>query len=102
MFVTIYKDIVFIEGSPKEKTNIKEIDVELLGFGAQLKSLRDVKERIYLQVKMNGGNCLCNFVYGQKQRLFAFDDIAFYGSGMICILDSVVYEKYMHKDDEED
>lgn len=101
MFITTYKDIAFIEGEPKDKKDLHFVSIELLGFGAQLKSLRDVKERLYLQVKQYGGNCLCDFKYGQKQRLLAIDDVAFYGSGMVCTLDDEKYQKYMHIDDEE-
>ena len=101
MFVTVYKDIIFIEGTPKVKKDIKTVDVELMGLGAQLRNLRDVKERLYTLVKESGGNCLSDFKYGQKQRIFAFDDVAFYGSGLICQLEDETYNKYLHKDDEE-
>ncbi len=51
MFITVYKDIIFIEGTPKTKTDIKKVDIELLGNGAQLRNLRDVKEKLHHLVK---------------------------------------------------
>lgn len=51
MFITVYKDIIFIEATPKTKTDIKKVDIELLGNGAQLRNLRDVKEKLHHLVK---------------------------------------------------
>ncbi len=102
MFVTTYKDIVFVEGIHKKAEHIKKVDIEIMGIGAQLRNLKDVKEQLYLKVKEAGGNCLDEFVYGQKQRLWAFDDIAFYGSGVVAILPEDTYREYFIEDEDED
>lgn len=101
MFVTTYKDILFIEGTHQEAQILGQADIELMGIGAQLRNLRDVKERLYLKVKELGGNCLTGFEYGQKQRLLAFDDIAFYGRGLVARLPEEVLKKYFEQEEEE-
>jgi hypothetical protein len=100
MYVSIYKDVVFIEGTCKDAFEIIRVDIALLGIGAQLRNLRDVKEKLYLLVKQHNGNCLSDFKYGQKQRIIAFDDVSFYGNGVVSRLPEEVYRKYMSRDDD--
>ena len=100
MFISTYKDVVFIEGIHKEAKQLCRIDEELLGIGAHLRSLRDLKEKMYLKVKASNANCLMDFKYGQKQRILAFDDVAFYGSGMISILPDEIYHQIYKRDEE--
>lgn len=102
MFVSVYKDVIFIEGTHSKAKAIKSTSIELMGIGAQLRNLRDVKERLYHEVKVNKGNCLMDFSYGQKQRLLAFDDVAFYGGGTIAELPEEIYQKYLKPDDEDE
>lgn len=100
MFITTYKDIIFIEGIHKEAKQILTIKSELLGIGAHLRTLRDLKEKMYLEVKQAKGNCLIDFKYGQRQRILAFDDVAFYGTGIISVLPQNIYDEIMNRDDD--
>lgn len=102
MYISIYKDVLFIEGTHKNAEHLNKVKVELMGIGAQLRNLRDVKEQLYLKIKENGGNCLDDFVYGQKQRLLAFDDVAYYGSGVVSKLPIEILEKYFKTDEDDE
>lgn len=102
MFVTTYKDVVFVEGTHIKAEQIKKVDIEIMGIGAQLRNLKDVKDHLYLKIKESGGNCLVEFTYGQKQRLWAIDNIAFYGSGVVAKLPEDVYQKYFIVEEDED
>lgn len=93
-FITIYEGIVFIEGAFQQAQPIKAVQVDLsFKFGAQLKSLRDVKNSLAQQVKANGCNALINFTYGQKSRWLAIDDIAFWGKGVAAMLPPDIYDE---------
>lgn len=102
MYISVYKDVLFIEGTHKNAEHLSKVKVELMGIGAQLRNLRDVKEQLYLKIKAAGGNCLDDFEYGQKQRLLAFDDVAFYGSGVVAKLPLELYEKYFKSDKDDE
>lgn len=43
--------------------------------------------------KKHGANAVLDFEYGQKSRLFAIDDIAFWGKGILAILPKEEYDK---------
>ena len=89
-----YKDIFFIENNAKDVKIIKHITVELNSlFGQdQLKTLDDVKEKMYEEVKKCGANAIINFKYGQKstfwKSIFGLDDVYWYGSGDAVIIKS--------------
>lgn len=83
-YTNIYKGIVFIEGTHKSAILGNNIAADLsFCFGAQLKSLKDVKEVLSEQAKHYGYNAVVNFTYGQKSRFLAIDDIAFWGKGTL-------------------
>lgn len=97
-FTTIYNDIVFIEGDNKNASRLRAVESDLsFVFGAQLKSLRDVKENLSLQAKQNGANAILDFTYGQKSRWLAIDDVAFWGKGVLAVLPPDEYQKIIEQ-----
>ncbi|MCF7930797.1 MAG: hypothetical protein K9L02_04765 [Acholeplasmataceae bacterium] len=83
-YKTVYKDILFVEGRDIVANIIQEINVDLsFKFGAQLKSLRDVKDLMVLKANEQHCNCIVDFKYGQKSRWLAIDDVAFWGRGFL-------------------
>lgn len=80
--------IKFDEAQPESFVLIKHIETNLnSGFGQdQLKSLRDVKERMAQLAKEVGGSYVANFSYGQRngtvlQQLWSVDNVLWYGAG---------------------
>ena len=92
-YTTVYKDFVFVEGdNPKAQRKI-EIKANLIGFGAQLKNLNDVKDALISQAELHKCNCILDFKYGQKASLLSIDDVKFYGSGVCAVLPKAEYDK---------
>ena len=91
-YTTVYQGIVFVEGDhPTARTGASaEVDLSFV-VGAQLKSLRDVKNYLVAQTKQNGCNAIVGFTYGQKSRWLAIDDIAFWGKGVLATIDEPEY-----------
>ncbi len=91
MRITKYKDIYFIENNVDNfgKRSIKDINVDIDGMfcNSQLKSLGDVKEKMYNIAKRYNGNAIINFKYGQKstflKSIFGLDDVCWYGKGLL-------------------
>jgi hypothetical protein len=97
-FTTVYKDIVFSEGNINNAEILYPIEVDLsFVFGAQLKSLRDVKDNLVEQAKAGGYNAIVNFQYGQKSRWLAIDDVAFWGKGYAAKIDENTYNVFLKK-----
>jgi hypothetical protein len=93
-YTVIYNDIVFIEGPHPTATQGPSVECDLsFKFGAQLKSLRDVKDNLAGKAKSQGYNCVINFTYGQKSRWLAIDDVAFWGKGCLANLSTEEYNK---------
>lgn len=93
-FITLYEDIIFIEGDYPCAELFGKIKVDLGNkFGAQLKSLRDVKKGLANQAKFKKCNAVINFTYGQKSRWLAIDDVSFWGKGEAAKLPQDIYEK---------
>ena len=92
-YTTVFEEVVFVEGNNEKAERKVNIDVNLGGIGAQLKSLKDVKSSLAMQAKQNGCNCVLDFKYGQKTALFAFDDVKFYGNGVASQLPGPEYAK---------
>ncbi len=80
-FVTVFQDVIFIEGDHPRAVKRYSAETRVGGFGAQLKNLDDLKATMAQTAKMNGCNCVVNFTYGQKTKLIAIDDVAFVGNG---------------------
>jgi hypothetical protein len=83
-YTNVYKNIIFVEGVHPTAKLGRNVEVDLsFCFGAQLKSLRDVKDNLCEQAKRSGYNAIVNFTYGQKSRWLAIDDVAFWGKGTL-------------------
>jgi hypothetical protein len=93
-YTVIHNGIVFIEGSHPTAMRGFLVECDLsFKFGAQLKSLRDVKDRLAEQAKSQGYNCILDFTYGQKSRWLAIDDVAFWGKGCLANISVDEYNK---------
>lgn len=96
-YTCMYNGIVFSEGSIENAKVLHPVKVDLsFVLGAQLKSLRDVKDKFVEQAKAGNFNAIVNFQYGQKSRLLAIDDVAFWGKGYAAIVDEYTYQKYLN------
>ena len=96
-FITVYEGIVFIEGEREEARPFKSVQVDFsFKFGAQLKSLRDVKSNLAKQARAYGCNAVLNFTYGQKSRWLAIDDVAFFGKGVAALLPQHIYSEIIN------
>ena len=89
MYFSEYEGVFYIEGNPPDVIKIKVVDYKLnLFFGqAHLKTLDDIKDKLNLQVKELGGNCVYDFKYGQTsswwKSIFGLDDIHWFATGVI-------------------
>jgi len=83
-YTVIYNDIIFVEGDYPSASRGPLVECDLsFKIGAQLKSLRDVKDKLVEQAKSKGYNAVLDFTYGQKSRWLAIDDVAFWGKGCL-------------------
>ena len=97
-YTTIYDGVVFIEGTCPQAQPVQAISVDLsFKIGAQLKSLRDVKNVLVQKAKACGCNAVIQFTYGQKSRWLAIDDIAFWGKGVAAKLSEDDYNAIAQK-----
>ena len=93
-YTVIHNGIVFIEGSHPTAVRGPFVECDLsFKFGAQLKSLRDVKDKMAEQAANQGYNGIIEFTYGQKSRWLAIDDVAFWGKGYLTNLSTEEYNK---------
>ena len=93
-YTVIYNDIIFVEGDLPNANRGPLVECDLsFKFGAQLKSLRDVKEKLSEQAKAGGFNTILDFTYGQKSRWLAIDDVAFWGKGCLACISQDEYVK---------
>ena len=60
-YVTIFDDVIFIEGEHPRAQKRYTAETRVSGFGAQLKNLNDLKKIMAETAKMNGCNCVVNF-----------------------------------------
>jgi hypothetical protein len=99
MYITIFADVVFIEGNHLEATTIKPIEVSIKGMftHAQLKSLDDVKQIMVKDVHFLRGNAIINFNYGQASSFwdmfFNLDDVKWYGKGIVAKLPDGIHRQ---------
>ena len=96
-YVTIFDDVIFIEGEHPRAQKRYTAETRVSGFGAQLKNLNDLKKIMAETAKMNGCNCVVNFTYGQKSKLIAIDDVAFMGNGFYAVLSAEDYQRIRSK-----
>lgn len=85
-----FDNVLFDEGVREGFTAIGPISVDI-GLGitsAQLKNLKDVKAAMAAKARDMGGNCICDFTYGQRSSgllasIFSRDDTRWYGHGTV-------------------
>ena len=97
-YVSFFEDILFVEGNVTGANMLGSVQVDLsFKIGAHFKNLNDVKLDLVRQCRQFGGNCVCQFKYGQKSRWLAIDDVAFFGSGMACFVSPEDYNAAVEK-----
>ena len=96
-FVTVFQDVIFIEGDHPRAVKRFNADTRVGGFGAQLRNLNDLKSIMAQTARANGCNCVVNFSYGQRSKLIAIDDVAFVGSGFYAVLSPEDYNSIRSK-----
>lgn len=103
-YPTVYNGVIFIETPFAEGQVVSSVSVDLsFKFGAQLKTLNDVKEAMALKAAKLGCNCVSEFKYGQKSRWLAIDDVAFFGNGVAMKISPETYQniiEYIKKREE--
>lgn len=93
MYYSEHNGVYFIEGTIARAKTIEPISSELNDFLSQnhLKTLDHLKDRMAYFVKSKGGNAVISFKYGQRstfwKSIFGMDDVLWYGSGIIAIID---------------
>lgn len=93
-YTVVYNEIVFVEGNYNNAVLGSKVECDLsFVFGAQLKSLRDVKNNLAEKAKASGYNAIIDFTYGQKSRWLAIDDVAFWGKGKLA---KIPHEDYLN------
>ena len=80
-FVTSFYGVIFIEGDHPRAVKRYSEETRVGGFGAQLKTLNDLKAQMANTAIANGCNCVVNFTYGQQSKIIAIDDVAYVGNG---------------------
>lgn len=93
-FSVEFMGILFVEGPIDGFRALAPVEIEI-GEGyshAQLQSLRNVKSIMAEKAKAAGGNCICDFKYGQRSGGFwkgftSLDEVFWYGSGVIGLID---------------
>ena len=94
-YTCIHDGIIISEGTLESATQLGIIESDLsFKFGAQLKSLRDVKSDLATKARALGANAIQNFTYGQKHRWLAIDDVAFWGKAVAVRIPDAVCQKY--------
>ena len=95
-YTVLHDGIIFIEGSHSAAVRGPLVECDLsFKFGAQLKSLRDVKNNMAKQARSHGYNTILDFTYGQKSRWLAIDDVAFWGKGCLANVSAEEYNRIM-------
>lgn len=97
-YSTIFEDIIFVEGTMPDSTPLGKVACDLsFKFGAQLKNLNDVKKDLVKKARSMGANSVLEFKYGQKSKFLAFDDVAYFGSGVAAVLSAAKYAEIKDK-----
>jgi hypothetical protein len=91
-YPTVFDGVIFSEAFVDEGQRVSQIKSDLsFKIGAQLKNLNDVKGDLAIKAMELGCNCVSDFKYGQKSRLLAIDDVAFFGNGTATKLSAEEY-----------
>lgn len=90
---TVYNGIVFMEENcPPGCETGKACGADVFFvWGAQRRSLYDVKRWLSNEAIKSGCNCIYNFKYGQRAYALFLNNIFFYGTGMLAILPKELY-----------
>jgi hypothetical protein len=100
-FTTVFEGIVFVEGDYKGAVRGAKVKSNLAyNFGAQLKSLRDIKHNLAQQAKNKTYNAILDFKYGQKSKFFAFDNVGYWGEGILANIPQNEYHSLCSKEQE--
>ncbi len=92
-YTVVHNGIIFVEGDMQGAQRGEAIECDLsFVFGAQLKSLRDVKDNFAAQAKQKQYNAILDFTYGQKSRWLAIDNVAFWGKGCLA---NIPHDEYI-------
>lgn len=95
-FTCVHEGIVISEGKLENSRFLGRIEVDLsFKIGAQLKSLRDVKNELVKQARALGANAVEDFTYGQKHRWLAIDDVAFWGKAVAVLIPQDTADRYL-------
>lgn len=103
MYITVYKDIVFIEGTHPDAKILNHVSVTIKGafINTQLKTLDNVKDKIVSKTVGTPANAIIQFKYGQKSTFLGSlvnrDDIIWYGEGSLAVLPANVYNQYLNE-----
>lgn len=106
MKINEYRGILFIEDDIETNCSYeKEFNTRTTGINNHLKSLNDLRDEIIetITVKYHPDkkfNVIKNFHYGQRELLRSFDDIVFYGSGILTYVDDDTYQQLLLMADE--
>lgn len=93
-YTSIHNGIIFIEGEDSRAQLVCDVSSDTsFQLGSQLKNLNDIKNHLAYQAYQRGCNCVVRFVYGQKSRWLAFDDVAFWGRGVAAALSPDIYDQ---------
>ncbi len=90
-YVTVYQNVIFIEGDHPRAAKRYNAETRVSGFGAQLRNLNDLKQTMAYTARNCGCNCVVNFTYGQQSKLIAIDDVAYVGNGFYAVLSDEDY-----------
>jgi hypothetical protein len=82
MYCSIFDGILFVEGCVSEARRLRKVSVVLSGFGAQLKTLDDVRRRLAADARRAGANAVIEFTYGQKASWWSLDHVKWRGAGV--------------------
>lgn len=101
MYITVYKDFVFIEGTHPDAKTLNHISVSIKGafVNTQFKTLNNVKDKLISKAFGTQANAITQFKYGQKSTflgsLMNRDDVVWYGEGNLAVLPEDVYNQYL-------
>ena len=93
--VTVYDNIIFIEGSiPTIQTQGKiTYSSGGLKIGSQLKTLNHVKKTMAKKARRQKANAIVGFTYGQKHSILSGDSIKCFGLGYAATIPSQMLEQ---------
>ena len=91
-YVTVFDGIIFIEGDHPRAQKCYNAETRVVGFGAQLKNLNDLKRLMAQTARSYNCNCVVNFTYSQKSKIIAIDDVAYMGGGFYAVLSASDYQ----------